>query len=214
MKIGIIGSGNVGSALGKSWQKAGHQVVFRVRNPESFKAKSTNADDQSGTVRHISTAITQSNVVVIATPPEAVHELIPFLKEADDKVVIDTTNAFRTKPEGYPTAYHALQALTNCRHLAKCFNSTGFENMADPLYHLSEPVVHDMQLDMFMATDSDEARKICRELAQDLGFEHCYDFGGSDKVELLEQFALSWINLAIMQKQGRAIGFKVLRREG
>jgi hypothetical protein len=36
--------------------------------------------------------------------------------------------------------------------------------------------------------------------------------GGSEQVELLEKFALSWINLAIMQGHGRGIGFKVVRR--
>lgn len=37
MKIAIIGSGNVGTALGKGWLAAGHEVVFGVRNPSSAK---------------------------------------------------------------------------------------------------------------------------------------------------------------------------------
>lgn len=49
-------------------------------------------------------------------------------------------------------------------------------------------------------------------LAKDAGFAECYDFGGRDKVELLEQFALAWINLAIFQGKGRNIGFKLLHR--
>ena len=44
------------------------------------------------------------------------------------------------------------------------------------------------------------------------GFGSCIDFGKSDKVELLEKFALCWINLAIMQGQGRDIAFKLVRR--
>jgi hypothetical protein len=43
-------------------------------------------------------------------------------------------------------------------------------------------------------------------------FSTCWDFGGGDKVELLEKFALSWINLAIMQGLGRDLAFKVVRR--
>jgi len=46
-----------------------------------------------------------------------------------------------------------------------------------------------------------------------LGFEQCYDFGGDDRFELIEQFAFSWINLAVMQGQGRNIAFKILKRE-
>ena len=37
MKIGIIGSGNIGSTLGEFWVKAGHQVLFSSRNPEKFE---------------------------------------------------------------------------------------------------------------------------------------------------------------------------------
>ena len=37
MKIGIIGSGNIGSAVGTLWVKAGHQVLFSSRHPENLK---------------------------------------------------------------------------------------------------------------------------------------------------------------------------------
>lgn len=51
-----------------------------------------------------------------------------------------------------------------------------------------------------------------RQLALDAGFGECYDVGGNDKFPLMEQFAFFWINLAMMQGQGRKIGFKLLRR--
>ncbi len=37
MKIGVIGSGNIGSAVGTLWVKAGHQVLFSSRHPENLK---------------------------------------------------------------------------------------------------------------------------------------------------------------------------------
>ena len=67
-------------------------------------------------------------------------------------------------------------------------------------------------LDMFMAGNHKESKEIAKELALNLGFENCYDFGGDDKVELLEKFALSWINLAIMQGMGRNIGIKIVKK--
>jgi hypothetical protein len=51
-----------------------------------------------------------------------------------------------------------------------------------------------------------------RQLALDSGFAECYDVGGNDQIALMEQFAFFWINLAMMQGQGRKIGFKLLRR--
>jgi predicted dinucleotide-binding enzyme len=69
-----------------------------------------------------------------------------------------------------------------------------------------------LRLDMFMAGDSEKAKTIARQLAEDIGFETCYDFGGADQVVLLEKFALSWINLAIFQGLGRDMGFKLVFR--
>ena len=38
MKIGIIGSGNIGGNLGKNWAKVGHEVMFSSRHPEQLKS--------------------------------------------------------------------------------------------------------------------------------------------------------------------------------
>ncbi|MFN5237470.1 MAG: NADPH-dependent F420 reductase, partial [Bacteroidota bacterium] len=57
------------------------------------------------------------------------------------------------------------------------------------------------------------AKETARKLATDAGFADCIDFGGSDKVVLLEQFAMAWINLAIMQGMGRDIAFRLVRRQ-
>jgi predicted dinucleotide-binding enzyme len=63
-------------------------------------------------------------------------------------------------------------------------------------------------VDALSADYSAKAKQAARPLALDLGFENVYDFGGSDKFNLLEQFALCWINLAMMQGLGRNIAFK------
>ncbi|MBI3260736.1 MAG: hypothetical protein HYZ54_14850 [Ignavibacteriae bacterium] len=74
------------------------------------------------------------------------------------------------------------------------------------------PIYHGEAIDMFMAGDSEYAKTVAKQLALDCGFGNCIDFGKSDKVELLEKFALSWINLAIIQGMGRNIAFKMVSR--
>jgi predicted dinucleotide-binding enzyme len=74
------------------------------------------------------------------------------------------------------------------------------------------PIYHGKGIDMFCAGNSKEAKNIASTLAKEIGFEECWDFGGDDKVELLEKFALSWINLAIMQGHGRNLAFKLVKR--
>lgn len=204
-KIAIIGAGNVGSALGKGWLKAGHKVVFGVRDPQSEKTKKAMSLIPGAKTQGINEAGKNADIVVITTPPEAVLELIALLGDLADKVIIDTTNSVRTKPEPFATAYHAIKEITKAQDIVKCFNSTGYENMSDPNYHGEG-------IDMFAAGNSARAKQVAEQLAKDLGFATCYDFGGDDKVELLEKFALSWINLAIMQGHGRNLAFKLLKR--
>ncbi|HLO83277.1 MAG TPA: NAD(P)-binding domain-containing protein [Chitinophagaceae bacterium] len=205
MRIAIIGSGNVGSALGKGWIRAGHDIVFGVRDPSSQKTKKALELIPGALIKTIEEAAGNAGVIVITTPPEAILSIIPELGDVRGKLVIDATNSVRTKPEPYPTAYHAIVSITGSDEVVKCFNTTGFENMLDPIYQGTG-------IDMFAAGNNKDAKNTAEKLAKDLGFETCYDFGGDDKVELLEKFALSWINLAIMQGHGRNLALKVLKR--
>jgi hypothetical protein len=206
MRISIIGSGNVGTALAKGWIKAGHEVVFGVRDPSSPKTRKALDLIPGADIRTIPAAAGKAEIIVITTPPEAVLQIIPELGDLSGKTIIDTTNSVRTRPEPYPTAYHAIISLTGSKQVVKCFNSTGFENMLNPIYHGEG-------IDMFAAGNSSDAKQTATILAKDLGFGNCYDFGGDDKVELLEKFALSWINLAIMQGMGRDIAFKLIKQK-
>lgn len=205
MKITILGAGNVGSALGKRWIAAGHSVLFGTRNANSPKTQKIPDLIPDARILPLEDAVKDMDVLVITTPPEAVPELIPRLGDLSGKIIIDATNSVRTRPEPYATAFYAIKALAPSAEVVKCFNTTGFENLLDPVYNGAG-------IDMFAAGSSLKAKQTAIQLAKDLGFENCYDFGADDKVELLEKFALSWINLAIVQGQGRNIAFKLLKR--
>lgn len=204
MKIAIIGHGNVGGALAGQWLKAGHEVLIGARNPSSAKLQQLLSKHPEVKIMGIAKAAQAATALLIATPPEIATALTEQWGDLSGKTIIDATNAIRNKPAPYSTAYHAFSALTDAA-VVKCFNTTGFENMLAPTYE-------EQSLDLFMAGDSDEAKAVARQLALDAGFAECYDFGKSDRVELLEHLALAWINLAIFQGHGRNIGFKLLRR--
>jgi predicted dinucleotide-binding enzyme len=204
MNIAIIGSGNVGGALAQQWIKAGHNVLIGAQFPLSEKNISLATKIGEDRFAVIENAVKQCEVILVATPPTAIFEVIEQLGDVSGKVIIDATNAVMKSPEPYKTVYHDLADKTNAE-IVKCFNTTGFENMLDPRYNGEG-------IDMFMAGDSEKAKEIAKKLALDCGFASCIDFGKSDKVELLEKFALSWINLAIMQGYGRDMAFKVLKR--
>jgi predicted dinucleotide-binding enzyme len=203
MHIAIIGTGNVGGALATRWAKAGHEIHLGVRDPEHFKGRELLKNGNTD-VQGISEAVAGSEAVLVSTPPTAILEIIDAMGDLTGKVVIDATNSVRAAPDPYKTVYHCLADRTK-GEIVKCFNSTGFENMLDPIYD-------GKGIDMFMAGDSAAAKKVAQQLALDAGFGSCIDFGGGDKVELLEKFALAWINLAIMQGHGRGIAFRLVRR--
>jgi hypothetical protein len=205
MKIAIIGTGNVGGALATQWAKAGHQIYLGTRDIEKFE--DTHLLNNPHTTLHtIPESVENAEVVLIAAVPQATQSIAEQIKaQAKGKVIIDAMNSVRIKPEGFENTFEALKYYLPDSEVVKCFNSTGFENMANPIYK-------DEGIDMFMAGSSKQAKQIAQQLALDAGFSACWDFGGDDKVQLLEYFALSWINLAIMQGHGRNLAFKVIKR--
>lgn len=204
MKIAIIGSGNVGGALAQQWIKAGHTVLIGAKFPLSDKNINLATKIGEDKFAAIENAVKQSEVILIATPPTAIFEVLEQMGDVSGKILIDATNSVMKTPEPYKTVYHCLADKT-VAEVVKCFNTTGFENMLNPSYNGEG-------IDMFMAGDSNNAKAVAKQLALDCGFSTCIDFGKADKVELLEKFALSWINLAIMQGHGRDMAFKVIRR--
>ena len=205
MKIAIIGAGNVGSALALGWAKSGHEIIIGARNKESEKVKNVTSQNAAIKVKAISEGVKESEVILIAATPNAVEEISKQLVDVKDKVIIDAMNSVSSKPAGFVNTFDALKALTNCENIVKCFNSTGFENMSDPKYG-------NTAADMFVAGNSTRGKQTASKLAKDIGFAECYDFGGDDKADLLEQLAKVWINLSIFQKQGRNIAIKILKR--
>lgn len=205
MKIAIIGVGNIGGTLAKAWLAAGHEILLGVRDVESDGVQALMALSDRVVAKPIYEAAQEAEVILIAVPSQAVFDVAKNLGYVADKIIIDAMNSVGKKPEPYANTAEALKNLTHCRHLVKCFNGTGWENIANPLYG-------NIAIDMFVAGSSQKAKDVAITLAKEVGFAECYDIGGDDKIQLLEDFALFWINLAIMQRQGRNIAFKLLKR--
>jgi 8-hydroxy-5-deazaflavin:NADPH oxidoreductase len=203
MKIAIIGTGNIGAALATKWASKGHIINLGVQDKSNFKGMEL-LKKENIKVYPIREAVNISDVILIATPPTAIFEIAEQLGDVIGKIIIDATNNVAQKINPYPTVYNFLVEKTTAE-VVKCFNSTGFENIADTNYNGEA-------IDMFMAGDSEKAKSIAEQLAIDAGFGSCINFGKADKVELLEKFALSWINLAIMQGHGRNMAFKIVKR--
>ena len=204
MKIAIIGHGNVGGALAKAWANTGHDIIIGTRKAEDEKAAALAEGHEKIRVAPQAEAVSAAEAILVATPAPVTADLAKAWGKLPGKVVIDATNALWEQPKPYETGYHAFADISGAE-VVKAFNTTGFENMADPVYG-------DTTADMFVAGDSAQAKQVAEQLATDAGFEKTYDFGGADKVKALEHFAFGWINLALMQGQGRQMAIKILKR--
>ncbi len=94
MKIGIIGSGHVGSALGGVWARAGNEVMFSSRNLENDRklAAEVGANARAGTPPE---AAAFGQVILLAVPYSAFPDLIKTLGNSlKGKVVINASNPF------------------------------------------------------------------------------------------------------------------------
>jgi hypothetical protein len=201
MTITIIGAGNIGGTLAEKWKSAGHDILIGARNPSDEETLKW-ALGIGARVMPIADAVKAGDAVLIATPGKVVVDLAASLGDAlSGKLVMDATNM--AGPLGATPGFEALKRAGG--DVVKVFNCTGWENLADVRYG-------DHVADMFMAGGSSTAKTRVTALVKDVGFAECIDMGGGDKVAILEAFALVWIDLAIFQKMGRGIAFKLLRR--
>ena len=98
-KIGVIGSGNIGSTVGALWIKAGHQVLFSSRNPENLKqlVERLGPLARAGTVRD---ALTFGDAALLAVPYGAYPQIgRDYAVELAGKIVLDAGNAVPS-PDG------------------------------------------------------------------------------------------------------------------
>jgi len=205
MKIAVIGSGNVGGALAKKWAQKGHEILLGVRDVNNFKGKEL-LSTPSISAMLVADAVANAEVILLATPAPLAVEIAQSLGNTEGKVIIDSMNIVMGRgPVGYTNTSDVILAYTNTKDVVKCFNTTGFNNMENPVYN-SEAI------EVFVAGDSEKGKEIAKQLALDAGFADCINVGGNDKFTLMEQFAFFWINLAMFQGQGRDIAFKFLRR--
>ncbi len=95
MKIGIIGSGNIGGSLGKHWAKAGHEVIFSSRHPEKLNDLVNQSDGNAKAVSIKEAFEANADVYLLAMPFKAIDKLSElYAGEYGNKIIIDATNPY------------------------------------------------------------------------------------------------------------------------
>ena len=206
MKIGIIGSGNVGGALGSRWAKLGHEVIFGTRNPQGIDVQQLAAKASGKTsVAALADAAREGDVVLLSTPWPATQQIIAGLGDLKGKILIDATNPLLPDLSGLThgtTTSGGEQVASWARgaRVVKAFNTVGANIMANSTFDGHKPV-------LFYCGDDAEAKQVVKKLIDELVFE-AVDAGPLRQARLLEPFALLWISMALVQGSGPGLRFR------
>jgi 8-hydroxy-5-deazaflavin:NADPH oxidoreductase len=213
MKLAIIGAGNVGGTLGTAWaQKAGHEIFFGVRDPKSDKTQALlqklGGKARAGTAAE---AAAFGEMIVLTTPWPAAEAAIRAMGDLSGRILLDATNPLAMGPDGLglefghsTSAAEKVQGWAKGASVFKTLNSTGFGNMADPVFHGVKSV-------MFVAGDDAANKPKVIDLVAALGFD-VIDAGPLRNARLLEAHAMLWIELALKRGLGRDWAFARVKR--
>lgn len=204
MRIGILGAGNIAGALGQRWAANGHDVLFGVRDPQSYTVQlvlnGCGPNAQAGTMRE---AATYGDVVALAVPWSAVPDVLTQTGGCPDKILIDCTNRMGPPAPGAPASgAEQVAKLAPQARVVKAFNTLGAESIANLRFGGTNAST-------FMCGDNAAAKAVVRQLGEDIGFD-VVDVGPLATAPLVESLAQLWVQIS--HSLGRDIAFRLLRR--
>jgi predicted dinucleotide-binding enzyme len=198
MKVGILGSGEVGLKLADGFIELGHQVKIASRDPNQSKItdwidKHDKEKASSGTFAETATF---GELVVLATLWEGTAEAIQLSNSENlaKKIVIDVTNPLDFS-KGMPPVLavghtdsggETVQRMLPNSKVVKAFNIVGNPHMIHPDFPGGKPT-------MFICGNDDASKKIVTDdILSKFGWE-TIDIGGIEGSRILEPLALLWI---------------------
>jgi hypothetical protein len=197
MKIGIIGSGDVGRTLGSAFLKEGHQVMLGTRDITKeavLKWKSDNSNGQTGSFEETAAF---GDLIVLSTLGEAAKQALLSAGAAnlEGKVIIDTCNPIsHSKPpvngvlqyftDGKQSLMEELQKTIPAAKFVKAFNSVGNSFMYKPNFPGGTP-------SMFICGNDEDAKKTVTAILTAFGWE-TEDMGKAESAGAIESLCILW----------------------
>lgn len=194
MKIGILGTGNMGRSLGLRWREVGHDVFFGSRTPD--KARAVGGADRGGTYDE---AVLYGDVILNTVRGIVPSKLLTTVAPLDGKVVIDLNNrsippGFEYDPIAGPSLAEEVAADVPNALVVKAFNT-----LAQEVFEHGKDTLTSESVAVFVSGDNDRARRTVMALAADLGFAPV-DCGRLRNARLLESLA-DFVRLLMIDRQ-------------
>jgi len=214
LKIGILGTGNVGHALGNGFISLGHEVKMGSRDARNEKAlawaSTAGINASTGTFAE---AVQFADVVILALAWAGTENALKLAGAENfaGKVVIDAVNPLVMEP-GKPlglalgctdSAGEQIQRWIPSARVVKAFNSVGFAHMFQPDFPCGPP-------DMFICGNDGPAKQTVTEILKDFGWP-AIDIGGIEGSRVLEPLCVLWVGYAARTGTWNH-AFKLLRK--
>jgi predicted dinucleotide-binding enzyme len=193
VKVGILGSGDVGKSFARAFGALGHEVVIGSRSPEKLSDFVGGEADRvtSGTFEE---AARSGDLIVLATHGMATEEALTMAGKSnfDHKVVIDATNPL-DQSSGIPRlaightdslGEQIQRSIPNAR-VVKAFNTVG-----NPLFF--KPDLPGGPPDMFIGGNDADAKKLVSQVCEAFGWG-VIDLGGIEASRYLEPMCMTWV---------------------
>ena len=167
MKIGILGSGHIGSTLGRYWARAGHIVFFSSRHPDDLQklAKEAGNGAQAGTLEEASRF---GDVLLLAIPWRN-RESLPKAELFRGKVVIDAMNPYTAFGSvidlGGSSSSEEVAKLLPGSRLVKAFNTMPFQDLKAGAFRTGKD-----RWVIYVAGDDADAKLMVSGLIEEIGF--------------------------------------------
>lgn len=211
VKVGVLGSGDVGKVLAGGFIKLGHDVKIGSRDPEKLREWAEKAGEHASTGTFEETA-RFGDVIVLATHGGGAENALKLAGPDNfaGKVVIDATNPLEFST-GAPKLFvgfddslgERVQRWLPKARVVKAFNTVGNAHMINPDFPGGPP-------DMFLCGNDDDAKKIVTQVCKHWGWE-VVDLGGIESSRYLEPMCMAWVVYGLRNGTWNH-AFKLLRK--
>jgi predicted dinucleotide-binding enzyme len=212
MRIGVLGSGEVGTTLAAGFAKYGHAVTIGARTPA--KLAEWSAQHPAISIGTLPAAAAFGELIVLAVKAAVAAEALQLAGASSlaGKPVIDTTNPVTDAPpvNGVLSFYTSmnesglelLQRQFPALRFVKAFNSVGAEFMVDPRFEGGPPT-------MFICGNDAAAKQTVTDILQQFGWEVA-DMGAAQGARAIEPLCLLWCIPGFLRNEW-SHAFKLLR---
>jgi predicted dinucleotide-binding enzyme len=188
--IAVIGTGNVGGALGPQFGKLGHQIIYGSREPARQDVQALVArSGRNASAMLPADAAAAADIVVMATKWAQAEVALKSLGDLSGKIILDPNNAVRLDDAGMrhlaldTSAAELIQGWAPNAMVVKAFNTLGAATMTDPT-SAGGPMT------IAIAGDDAKAKEVIAGLVTGIGFE-VVDMGGISAARFIEYMLIA-----------------------